>query len=403
MRDLFLIFHGRFPSEKAAALFAAKSAEAFAGQKLETTLVAPRRLGRSKQSASVFYGARDNFKVVYLPVIDLFWLPLVSRSRVLQKLAFFVSFASFSLSCVYFFTIRLFGDTTRSEAVLFSNEWLPLLALSFLSKNTFYEMHDFPESGHAFFARFLRRIRWVLIHNRWKSDNAQKRFGLDPKKILCRANAVDITQFAILLSKTEARRQLVQAHPWLVALALDTKLVMYTGHLYGWKGVDVLAAASALLPADTKTIFVGGTPADVTAFKLRHAEAILNGRVVVIGHRPHTEIPVWQKAADVLVLPNTAKEDISKYYTSPMKLFEYMASDRPIVASDIPSIREIVDDHSVLFVPADDAEALAKGISKTIDEPTISDRLAKAAFEQVKVNTWQARAAEICTFVYRQE
>ncbi|MEK7645419.1 MAG: glycosyltransferase [Patescibacteria group bacterium] len=403
MRNLFLIFHGRFPSEKAAALFAAKSAEAFAGQGLETTIVAPRRLGRSKQSASAFYGVRATFGVEYLPVIDLFWLPFVNRFSTTRKIAFFVSFASFSLSCTYFFAIRLAKRATRSETILFSNEWLPLLALSFLSKNTFYEMHDFPESGHAFFVRFLCRMRWVLIHNRWKSEKAQSLFGIDSEKILCRANAVDITQFAIPLSKVEARKQLTQAHPWIAALAPDTKLVMYTGHLYGWKGVDTLAAASALLSPNTKTIFVGGTPADVASFKLRHAEVISNGKVVVIGHRPHTEIPVWQKAADVLVLPNTAKEDISKYYTSPMKLFEYMASNRPIVASDIPSIREIADDHSVLFVPADDAEALAKGISRMIDEPALSNSLARAAFEQVKANTWQARAAEICAFVHRQK
>jgi glycosyltransferase involved in cell wall biosynthesis len=55
---------------------------------------------------------------------------------------------------------------------------------------------------------------------------------------------------------------------------------------------------------------------------------------------------MWQKAADALVLPNTAKEDISKYYTSPMKLFEYMASRRPIVATNIPSITEIINEEN---------------------------------------------------------
>lgn len=394
MRDLFLIFHGRFPSEKAAALFAAKSAAAFAGQGLRTTIVAPRRLGRSKQPASDFYGVSDGFKVVYLPVFDLFRLPLVNRFGIAQKVAFFVSFASFSLSCVYFFAIRLAKRAVRSETVLFSNEWLPLWALSFLSKNTFYEMHDFPESGHAFFERFLHRMQWVLIHNRWKSEKAQKLFQLDPKKILCRANAVDITQFASDLSKAAAREQLAN----IFTLGAEEKVVVYTGHLYGWKGVDTLASAVQYLPETVRVVLVGGTTADVAAFRQRHATLIEGGRLAAIGHRPHVEMPLWQKAADVLVLPNTAKEDISKYYTSPMKLFEYMASDRPIVASDIPSIREVADDATVLFVPADDPKALAEGILRVLNDPTVSTPLARAAFEKVRSNTWGARAAEIRSF-----
>lgn len=403
MHNLFLIFHGRFPSEKAASLFAAKSAEAFAGQGLRTTIVAPRRFGRSKQSPSDFYGVRNTFEVQYLPVIDIFHLPFVQRFSVMQKAAFFVSFASFGLSCVYFFAINLAKDSMRADTILFSNEWLPLWALSFLSRNTFYEMHDFPESNHALFARFLRRMRWVLIHNRWKAEKAQKLFQLNPKKILCRANAVDITQFASDLSTEVARGRLTKI---LEATALaqtlhfgaEEKVVVYTGHLYGWKGVNTLASAAQYLPKNFRMILVGGTASDAAAFRQRHATLIESGRILAIGHRPHTEMSLWQKAADVLVLPNTAKEDISKYYTSPMKLFEYMASDRPIVASDIPSIREVANDAEVLFVTPDDPRALAEGILNTLEDTPVSVRRAKSAFEAVRANTWDTRAGEICSF-----
>lgn len=409
MRDFFLIFHGRFPSEKAAALFAAKSAEAFAAQGLRTTIVAPRRLDRSKRSASDFYGLHDSFKVVYLPVLDLFRLPLVNRFGITRKIFFFVSFCSFSLSCACYFSVRLARSSKRSAAILFSNEWLPLWALSFLSRNTFYEMHDFPESGHAFFTRFLRRIRWVLIHNRWKSEKAQKIFSLDTKKILCRANAVDITQFASDLSKVVARERLAKTMEAEEAktteaiprLGAEDKVIMYTGHLYGWKGVDTLAAAVHYLPETVRVVLVGGTAVDVAAFRQRYAALISAGRILAVGHRPHVEMPLWQKAADVLVLPNTAKEDISKYYTSPMKLFEYMASDRPIVASDIPSIREVVDDATVVFVSADDPKALADGILRALSDTLASAQMARRAFEKVRSNTWEARAVEICSFFDR--
>ena len=60
---LFLIFHGRFPSEKAASLFAAKSCEAFADCGAEVTLIVPRRFGRAAESPYEYYGKKRNYKI----------------------------------------------------------------------------------------------------------------------------------------------------------------------------------------------------------------------------------------------------------------------------------------------------------------------------------------------------
>ena len=117
------------------------------------------------------------------------------------------------------------------------------------------------------------------------------------------------------------------------------------------------------------------------------------------GHQPHDEIPLWQKAADVLVLPNTAKEEISRLYTSPMKLFEYMASERPIISSAIPSIRDIVDDSEVYFVEPDNAELLAKKIKTVLRENRKSEEVAKRAREKVMHYTWEARARRVIAFM----
>ena len=76
MSRIIVVFHGRFPSEKAASLFAAESAEAFAREGAEVTLLVPRRLARSRTDPRAYYGTRHPFCVVYLPTIDLFGLPL---------------------------------------------------------------------------------------------------------------------------------------------------------------------------------------------------------------------------------------------------------------------------------------------------------------------------------------
>jgi putative flippase GtrA len=121
--------------------------------------------------------------------------------------------------------------------------------------------------------------------------------------------------------------------------------------------------------------------------------------ISIVGWKPHAEIPLWQKAADVLALPNTAKEDISKYYTSPMKLFEYMASRVPIVASRIPSIEEIVTKREVFFAEADNALSFSKTIEKAAVERKEVERRTERAYVKVLEFTWGKRAQRIFSFI----
>ena len=125
----------------------------------------------------------------------------------------------------------------------------------------------------------------------------------------------------------------------------------------------MLADSSKYLGGSFLVVFVGGTLNDIKNFKKKYIES---KNILFTGYKEHKEIPIWQKSADVLVLPNTAKEKISKYYTSPMKLFEYMASKRAIIASDIPSIRELVNDDMVYFVEPDNPLKLSNGIKDLV-------------------------------------
>ena len=68
---------------------------------------------------------------------------------------------------------------------------------------------------------------------------------------------------------------------------------MYTGHLYGWKGVDTLAQAVTKLPRECLVVFVGGTEKDIESFKGKYGN---DSRVLIAGHKKHSEIPLWQKA-----------------------------------------------------------------------------------------------------------
>ena len=376
MKKLHLLFHGRMPSEKAAALFAAKSAAAFAQVGFDVTLVAPRRLTTSGD-VFAYYHLPPTFKVVYLPTLDLFNVPLLAR------LAFKISFVVFSLSALFYAWRQSRHD------IFYSNETLPLYIVSFIRKNTFFEMHDFVDSKLQLFKSMLHRFRWILVHNTWKQ---QKLFELLPSastKTICVPNPVDESLLLQTLNKTEARTK--------CQLPPDKKIIVYTGHLYGWKGTDTLAQAATQLPVNYLVVFVGGTPADIERFKKQFAHV---PTIRIVGHKPHEEIKYWQAAADVLVLPNSGKENISKYYTSPMKLFEYMAARRPIVASRLPSITEIVDERCTFLFEADNPHDLTQRIIQAAEsDQTVISPMVERALALVKDNTWLHRAQKISDFI----
>lgn len=344
------------------------------------TLLVPRRLGIDKSNPFGFYGVHKNFHIAYLPTVDLFWVPLFSR------IAFHVSLFVFAISTLGYLLAR----SNRAD-VIYSNEHLPLLLASCVRKNTFYEVHDMPERNHLFYKFLFRRIKGAVITNRWKLERVAKMFTLPSTKLFYETNAVDVSNFDIAISKEEARAKL--------GIEFSVPIVLYTGHLYSWKGVDTLARATELLGNRTAVYVVGGTNEDVARFRKRFGH-ITN--LHIVGYRSHKEIPLWQKASDVVVLPNTAREDISKYYTSPMKLFEYMASKRPVVATDIPSIREIVDDTSTVIVSPDDPEAMAKGIVEILENNDHAKKITEKAYQDVLLHTWGKRAKRILDFLEKR-
>ncbi len=172
-------------------------------------------------------------------------------------------------------------------------------------------------------------------------------------------------------------------------------VVGYAGHLYPWKGPDVLLAALQQL-ADVRGLVVGGLEGEPDAARVRAlADQLVPGRVTFAGQVEPGRVADLLRQADVLVIPNPPGP-VSSAYTSPLKLFEYMASGRPIVASDLPALREVLTDgeHALLAVPGDPA-ALAAAIRRVLDDRGLAARLAARAFEAVQAYSWDRRAERV--------
>jgi glycosyltransferase involved in cell wall biosynthesis len=173
-------------------------------------------------------------------------------------------------------------------------------------------------------------------------------------------------------------------------------VVAYAGHLYPWKGVDVLLGALARLPR-ARGLIIGGHEAEPDLERLRNTARSLGiaDRIEWTGMVAPQDVPRLLLRAEILVLPNRSTT-ISSHFTSPLKLFEYMAAGRAIVASDLPALREVLTDgENAVLVPAGDPDALAGAISRVLADGALRERLGRAAFDAAAAYGWDRRAAAL--------
>jgi len=262
--------------------------------------------------------------------------------------------------------------------------WLGRLGLP-----TVLEIHEMPKGREGIFIRWASQqtsVKLVLAVTEHLRADLERKLHVPSDKLLTLKNGVELDTFSCSITKKEARQRL--------GLPLDKPLVVYTGQLSGEKGVDVLVRAAPMLNG-IGVVIVGGTSLDTERLQ-RVLQEIDGNNVTLAGFKSHSDTRLFQRAADVLALPHSMKFVQSRYYTSPVKLFEYMAAGAPIVASDLPSHREVIrhGENGWLVTP-DNPGALAQGIHSLLDDSAVAQRLAKQATRDVQRYTWEQRASEI--------
>jgi glycosyltransferase involved in cell wall biosynthesis len=374
----------RVPSEKAHVLQTFKNCEAFAAMGLDVLLAHPRRR-RTKATESVedpfeYYGVRTRFAIREVPCPDLLTRSLPPP----------LSHAAFILHSQLFTRRVLRGeDLSRPEVLLYTRDFFAATFLSVSGYRFVFEVHTLPRGPVGTWMRFLARHSVGLVVITRELERELLVFGIPGEKILVAPDAVDERWIDETLGRGEARRPL--------EIQESQPLVIYSGHLYSWKGIDTLLDAATRLP-HVHFRLLGGMARDVERVEKRVRELGL-GNVRLEGHVAHRRVPAYLAAADALVLPNSGRVPISARHTSPLKAFEYMAAGRPIVASDLPSLREIFENEvNALLVPPDDGAALARGIARALSDGTLAARLAAEARRRVRSHTWRRRAEAIHRF-----
>lgn len=370
----------RVPSEKGETLQVMKMCSAFAGcdSHMFVELVVPHRRNPKLRYVDpfVYFNVAKKFTIRRLPTFDL--MPL---KPILGKLAFKFNYWNFArLASAY--------ALVQDADVIYSREWRTLHFLRNKEKNLIFELHDFREQDVWGYKAIEESCSlFVVITHGLKKKLVES--GISEEKILVAPDAVDIEEFAVSETREAARERL--------GLPKDMKLVVYTGHLFEWKGIYALIDAFDILQdgkEDIKLVLVGGLEEDIQAVKDYLFEKNIRS-VLVVGHRPYQDVPLYLRAADVLVMSDSMRFDISREYTSPLKLFQYMAAQKPIVAPATPALCEILNDECAWLYEPDNPLLLAQAISQAFEHPKKSKQKSTTAFEQVHEYTWKKRAEKI--------
>jgi len=144
-----------------------------------------------------------------------------------------------------------------------------------------------------------------------------------------------------------------------------------------------------------KFVFVGGADKDVENYRKNNQLS----NVLFLGQKKKEHIPKILKCADILLLPNIPVSEESFKYTSPIKMFEYMASKKPVIASDLPSIREVLNKENSVLVESGNPEEIISSINKLLGNQDLYNKIAKQAFSDVAQYTWENRAKKILKMI----
>ena len=199
-------------------------------------------------------------------------------------------------------------------------------------------------------------------------------------------NGVDLDRYANLPTPHEARARLGLR---------DGFTAGFTGHFYAGRGIGLLFELARSMPG-MNFLWVGGT-ADAVAEWRAKLNAARCTNVELTGFVDQTSVPLHQAAADILLMPYSRSiaassgQDIGEVI-NPMKMFEYMAAQRAIVTSDIPVIREVLDETQAVLCPPDDVSAWKRALEELGRDEGRRETLARRSRQEVEKYTWLARA-----------
>jgi glycosyltransferase involved in cell wall biosynthesis len=375
--DIIYISRSFIPSRSANSIHVMKMCQAFANEGHDVELIVPRRSHDKDitvSDACDFYGVKDNFKIKEIPFLSL------PGKNIMY--AFFTGlYLLVEKKKRYFFVYARFLEGAWTSAFLDIPTMLEVHSLS--------PLRNFPEK--FFFkmlvkSRNLKRLIVITRSLKKEYDSFLRNTDLNVDVFPDGSDSVsDFNTKRVLCGKK------------------DSFKVGYVGHLYPGKGMEIIVDMVATLPANSNIEFhiVGGTDNDIDFWK----QVASNDKVFFYGHVSPKYVGEYINAMDVCVLPNkdsvkmrtrrfSGKRDDIGAFTSPLKMFDYMSHGKMIIASDLPVLREVLNEENSLLIKPDDINEWICAI-ESAKNPVLRKKFEDKALSDFNKYTWGNRARGI--------
>jgi glycosyltransferase involved in cell wall biosynthesis len=274
----------------------------------------------------------------------------------------------------------------RKNTLVYSRERLMVCFALCLGYKTILEAHDF------FSSKFNRRIeRFLFGHSRF--------IKLVVISQALRSDYLEFYKKIPLIEVHHDASEVVDIVPSDLnhlrgrANALQ---IGYFGHLYQGRGIELIIRLAYELPECDFHVF-GGLPEDVS----KYTKQLLSTNIKLYGFKQQSELPYLRSECDVLLMPYQTNLSIygsnlnTVNWMSPMKLFEYMSSSRAIISSDLPVIREVLNDKNSILVAPEDLDGWVAAV-RSLENVELREEIAKNAhIEFLLKYTWDIRVKNI--------
>lgn len=262
--------------------------------------------------------------------------------------------------------------------------------------NTVVETHstnyDYPDIRELQKKAILNNFKALItIHENIAKEHSAR--GVPEEKIMVMEDGVDLKGYVQRGDSNYYKNEL--------GLNCYNKYVVYAGHLYADKGIEIIMEVAKCTRrfTDIKYLLVGGFDRDVKLW-MRYCKKRNIDNVIFVGFVPNKNIPNYLMAADVLILPYDMKRTYSVMdinTTSPLKLFEYMAAGRPIVAADIPTIRKVLKNNNNAYLcdTNDPVSSFYDGVMKVISDQCYAQHISENVNVIAREYTWLSRCKRI--------
>lgn len=291
-----------------------------------------------------------------------------------------------------FLLVSVFRAKSLFPDLVFTRTILVAFFSSLFRIPTILELHSPPSGLLApfFFQCFLQlrtRRRLVTISSALKQHLCSSySFYSSSLDLIVEHDGIDLERFKDNLLPTKAR----------TALNLPDKYtIVYSGHLYKGRGIDMIASLAQFFP-DIQFLIIGGNDRDIFQRRLEFDKLNLPN-LTLIGFIPNSDLPAYLYCANILIMPHesaviaSSGAEISRYM-SPLKMFEYLACGRPLIASDLPVLREVLNDTNSVLCDPSDITSWVTAINAIRQDSQLSELLSLNSLRTATNYSWSLRA-----------